>query len=93
MSMILTWARMTLFSSHLPLGQNACSLDAAMKFARGKWPPRNGPRGASSDAHSALQTRACGSWLGIARIWLGIPRTEKWPKTGHADDWVYWDWD
>ena len=20
---------------------------------------------------------------------LGIPRTEKWPKTGHADDWVY----
>ena len=19
---------------------------------------------------------------------LGIPRTEKWPKTGHADDWV-----
>ena len=23
---------------------------------------------------------------------LGIPRTEKWPKTGHADDWVYCDW-
>ena len=23
---------------------------------------------------------------------LGIPRTEKWPKTGHADDWVYFDW-
>ena len=23
---------------------------------------------------------------------LGIPRTEKWPKTEHADDWVYCDW-
>ena len=23
---------------------------------------------------------------------LGIPRTEMWPKTGHADDWVYCDW-
>ena len=30
--------------------------------------------------------------LGIARKCLGIPRTEKWPKTGHADDWIYCDW-
>ena len=30
-----------------------------------------------------------GSWLGIARKCLDIPRTEKWHKTGHADDWVY----
>ena len=30
--------------------------------------------------------------LGIARKCLGIPWTEKWPKTGHANDWVYCDW-
>ena len=24
----------------------------------------------------------------IAEKCLGIPRTEKWAKTGHADDWV-----
>ena len=23
---------------------------------------------------------------------LGIPWTAKWAKTGHADDWVYYDW-
>ena len=23
---------------------------------------------------------------------LGIPRTEKWPKPGHAHDWIYYDW-
>ena len=31
-SMILTWTRMNHFSCHLPLGQNACSLDATMKL-------------------------------------------------------------
>ena len=49
--------------------------------------------GASSDAHSALQKqglRAPGSEL--LRQNLGIPWTEKWPKTGHADDWVCCDW-
>ena len=44
MSMILTWTRMNLFSSHLPLGQNACSLDATMKFTMQKvfwgFPPK-----------------------------------------------------
>ena len=30
--------------------------------------------------------------LGIAWKRLGIPRTEKWPKTGHADGWGYCDW-
>ena len=33
-----------------------------------------------------------GSWLRMLRTRPGIPRTEKSPKTGHADDWVYGDW-
>ena len=44
----------------------------------------DGHQNVSSDTHSALQNQGLKC--------LGIPRTEEWPKTGHADDWVYCDW-
>ena len=54
---------------------------------------QNGPGGVPRDACSAVsKQRVWGSWLGIARKSLGIPRTEKWPKMAHADDSVYCDW-
>ena len=46
----------------------------------------------SKDAHSIVsrklpaKQRSCIPWKR-----LGVLRAEKWPKTGHADDWVYCD--
>ena len=57
----------------------------------GIWPVR-WSLGASSDARSVLQSKGCRllAWNFSDRApdSLRIPWTEKWPKTGHADDWV-----